>query len=375
MAQSQDSADNPAPVSDVSAAELTRVEIRGLRLEDQAAVEAITAEAFRGVSIDEVIEQRFGPLRPLSWQTIKSTAVGAEVREQAATCFVAELDGEVIGYITTAVSQRTSTGRIPNIGIARGYRGLGLGTRLIEYLGEHRKHYRATIRLGVRTDTDDAEGAVVAEAPVPPLSAGQIEQALAAFRGAVTQVPPAFSAVKVGGVTAHRAARRGEPVEMAAREVTVHTLTVEDWQSPLLQVALSVSTGTYVRAIARDLGAQLGCGGHVTEMRRTGIGPVDVAQAHSPADIEAAFAAGHGWDLAAPLVRFFEHWPRVIPSAAQRGKLLNGQAVPLPVAGTEAGRPMHALVVDRVGAPIAVLVPEAGWPERWRPTKVLIGQS
>ncbi len=133
MAQSQDSVGSAAPAADAAAAALARVEIRGLRSEDQAAVEAITAEAFRGVSIDEVIEQRFGPLRPLSWQTIKSTAVGAEVREQAATCFVAELDGEVIGYITTAVSQRTSTGRIPNIGIARGYRGLGLGTRLIEY--------------------------------------------------------------------------------------------------------------------------------------------------------------------------------------------------------------------------------------------------
>ena len=133
MDQAQDSVGSAAPAADVSAGDLARVEIRGLRLEDQAAVEAITAEAFRGVSIDEVIEQRFGPLRPLSWQTIKSTAVGAEVREQAATCYVAELDGQVIGYITTAVSQRTSTGRIPNIGIARGYRGLGLGTRLIEY--------------------------------------------------------------------------------------------------------------------------------------------------------------------------------------------------------------------------------------------------
>ncbi len=133
MAQSQDSVGSAAPAADVAAADLARIVIRGLRSEDQAAVEAITAEAFRGVSIDEVIEQRFGPLRPLSWQTIKSTAVGAEVREQAAMCFVAELDGEVIGYITTAVSQRTSTGHIPNIGIARGYRGLGLGTRLIEY--------------------------------------------------------------------------------------------------------------------------------------------------------------------------------------------------------------------------------------------------
>ena len=133
MARSQDSAGSTAQAADVSAADLARVEIRGLRPADQAAVEAITAEAFRGVSIDEVIEQRFGPRRPLSWQTIKSTAVGAEVREQAATCFVAELDGQVIGYITTAVSQRTSTGRIPNIGVARGYRGLGLGTQLIEY--------------------------------------------------------------------------------------------------------------------------------------------------------------------------------------------------------------------------------------------------
>ena len=135
MAQSQDNTGSPAPAAGEppAAADLARVEIRGLRLDDQAAVEAITAEAFRGVSIDEVIEQRFGPLRPLSWQTIKSMAVGAEVRELAATCFVAELDGQVIGYITTAVSQRTSTGRIPNIGIARGYRGLGLGTRLIEY--------------------------------------------------------------------------------------------------------------------------------------------------------------------------------------------------------------------------------------------------
>ena len=123
----------PDPGVSSAAADLARVEIRGLRPADRAAVEAITAEAFRGVSIDEVIEQRFGPLRPLSWQTIKSTAVGAEVREQAATCFVAELDGQVIGYITTAVSQQTSTGRIPNIGVARGYRGLGLGTQLIEY--------------------------------------------------------------------------------------------------------------------------------------------------------------------------------------------------------------------------------------------------
>jgi tRNA pseudouridine55 synthase len=250
---------------------------------------------------------------------------------------------------------------------------VGRATRLIEYLGEHPKHYRATVRLGVRTDTDDAEGEVVAEAPVPDLSAAQIDAALGAFRGTIEQVPPAFSAVKVGGVTAHRAARRGDPMELAPREVTIHALTVEGWQPPLLELAMTVSTGTYVRAIARDLGAQLGCGGHVIEMRRTGIGPVTADEAHRPADLEAAFDAGRGWELAAPVARFFEHWPRVIPSAAQRARLLNGQAVPLPVGGAGAPKPAHALAIDRLGAPIAVLVPEAGWPERWRPTKVLIG--
>lgn len=252
---------------------------------------------------------------------------------------------------------------------------VGRATRLIEYIGEHPKHYTATILLGVRTETDDAEGAVVAEAPVPELSLADLEAALAPFRGTLEQVPPTFSAVKVGGVTAHRAARRGDPLVMAAREVTVHELAVESWERPHLRIALTVSTGTYVRAIARDLGEALGCGGHVVEMRRTGIGPISVAEAHTLEELESAFGAGTGWALAAPVVRFFEHWSRVIPSPEQRGKLLNGQAIPVSLSGTGAGAVEHALAVDRLGAPIAVLVPEPGWPERWRPAKVLIGRG
>ncbi|PZC48596.1 MAG: tRNA pseudouridine synthase [Chloroflexi bacterium] len=247
---------------------------------------------------------------------------------------------------------------------------VGRGTRLIEYLSDHQKRYSATIRLGVRTDTDDAEGATIAEAPVPTLTLAQIDAALAPFRGAISQTPPAFSAVKVGGVTAHRAARRGQPVEITPRNVTIHELAVIDWQSPLLALTMTVSTGTYVRAIARDLGEHLGCGGHVVEMRRTGIGPVDVDEAHAPEALDAAFAAQRGWDLATPIVRFFEHWPRVIPSASQRGQLLNGQALATSLGGQTS---THALAVDRLGVPIAVLVPEPGWPERWRPAKVLIG--
>ena len=267
---------------------------------------------------------------------------------------------------------------------------VGRATRLIEYLGEHRKHYTATIQLGVATDTDDSEGTIIAQSPLPDLSLAGLDKALEPFRGVVQQTPPAFSAVKVGGVTAHRAARRGEPVEIASREVTVHALTAESWDPPHLRVAMTVSTGTYVRAIARDLGQALGCGGHVVEMRRVGIGPVTVDDAHTPDSLEEQFAQASGWDLATPLIRFFEHWPRVIPSAEQRGLLLNGQAVPVSLranaqAGPAAGAPpaspaesaavLHALAVDRLGVPIAVLVPEPGWPERWRPSKVLIGRA
>lgn len=241
-------------------------------------------------------------------------------------------------------------------------------TRLIEYIGEHEKRYTATLRLGQRTETDDADGTVIAEAPVPPaLTRAQLDRALSAFRGTIEQVPPAFSAVKVDGVTAHRAARRGDPVALAARTVTIHHLTLTAWEPPSLQIALTVSTGTYVRALARDLGEALGCGAHVTAMRRTGIGPVSVDEAHTPETLERAFREDQGWDLAAPLVRFFEHWPRIIPSASQRSHLLDGRPIPASL-----GEAPHALAVDRRGAPIAVLVPAGGWPERWRPSKVLL---
>lgn len=104
-----------------------------MRSTDEGAVKAITVEAFSGVSIDQAIEHQLGAIRPQSWQAIKGAAVGTEVQQHTGTCFVAELEGQVIGYVTTAVSRETSTGRIPNIGVARGYRGLGLGTRLIEH--------------------------------------------------------------------------------------------------------------------------------------------------------------------------------------------------------------------------------------------------
>ena len=119
-------------VRDVPQLDLQRIRIRRMLPSDQSIVEQITVEAFKGVSIDQAIEQRFQLIRPLSWQAIKGSAISHEVREHAASSFVAELDQQVVGYITTTVSQATCTGRIANVGVAQGYRGRGLGTRLIE---------------------------------------------------------------------------------------------------------------------------------------------------------------------------------------------------------------------------------------------------
>lgn len=245
---------------------------------------------------------------------------------------------------------------------------VGNATRLIEYLSEHPKSYTATFRLGVSTDTDDAEGTVIAELPVPPLSSDAIDAALDAFRGDVQQVPPDFSAVKIDGVSAHRAARRGEPLEIAARTVTFHAIGVVAWDAPNLRVEMTVGSGTYVRSLARDLGAALGCGAHVTEMRRTRIGPVSVDDAHTPDVLEAAFVDGRGEELADSPARFLSHWSQMRLSDVQQRQVLNGQSILMSARGPGAA---HVLALGPTGDPFAVLVPEGSWPERWRPVKVL----
>jgi tRNA pseudouridine55 synthase len=173
--------------------------------------------------------------------------------------------------------------------------GVNKGTRLLGHLALTDKSYVATVRLGVATTTDDAEGEVVATAPpeaVAALDLAAVRAAAERFVGAIEQVPSSVSAVKVDGRRAYQRVRAGEVVELPARPVTVHELTVDDPRpgEGHLDVALSVrcSSGTYVRAIARDLGEALGVGGHLTALRRTAVGPVGVDEAAPLADAEEA---------------------------------------------------------------------------------------
>ena len=155
--------------------------------------------------------------------------------------------------------------------------GVNRATRLLGHLTLTAKGYDATIRLGASTTTDDAEGEVVSTAPTGDLDEARIRPALAAMVGDIEQVPTAVSAIKVEGRRAYQRVRAGEDVELAARPVTIHALDVHEVRrvGELVEVDISVrcSSGTYVRAIARDVGAELGVGGHLGSLRRTSVGP------------------------------------------------------------------------------------------------------
>lgn len=149
----------------------------------------------------------------------------------------------------------------------------GEATKIAGHLLGARKAYSAQIRLGTNTDTDDAEGQVVQTRPVPQLSAEMIDSALDSLRGRIVQTPPVYSALKQGGVALYKRARRGEQVQVPSREVDVYRLDIERFESDRLDVHVECGSGTYVRSLARDLGERLGCGAHLTALRRLWVEP------------------------------------------------------------------------------------------------------
>ena len=168
--------------------------------------------------------------------------------------------------------------------------GVNRATRLLGHLMLTEKRYDATVRLGVTTSTDDAEGEVVAEAPTDHLDQAAVREAFAAFVGEIEQVPSAVSAIKVDGKRAYQRVRDGEEVELAARRVTVHDLIVHEVRGAEVDLSVHCSSGTYIRAIARDAGRALGVGGHLTALRRTAVGPFDLASARTLEQLEEDFA-------------------------------------------------------------------------------------
>jgi tRNA pseudouridine55 synthase len=171
--------------------------------------------------------------------------------------------------------------------------GIGKATRLLGHLALTDKAYDATIRLGVTTVTDDAEGEPVSTTPAGHVDDDAIGRAIAALTGDIHQVPSSVSAIKVNGERAYKRVRAGDTVELAARPVTVSAFDVLETRRTTdvidLEVTIECSTGTYVRALARDLGVALGVGGHLTALRRTRVGPYDLAASHTLKALEKSF--------------------------------------------------------------------------------------
>lgn len=168
--------------------------------------------------------------------------------------------------------------------------GVDRATRLLGHLMLTEKSYDATVRLGASTTTDDAEGEVVATHATGGVHEDDVRTELARFVGDIEQVPTAVSAIKVDGQRAYARVRAGEQVELKARPVTVHDLVVHDVALPDVRISVRCSSGTYIRAMARDLGAALGVGGHLTALRRTAVGSFDLSVARTLEELAGDFA-------------------------------------------------------------------------------------
>ena len=234
---------------------------------------------------------------------------------------------------------------------------IGEATKLAPFLLDAEKAYEFTVRFGVQTDTDDAGGRVTATADASGLDAAAVETALGAFRGPISQVPPAYAAIKREGRALYDYARAGESIEVAPRAVTIFSLELVAFAGPE-QVALRVhcSKGTYVRALARDLGRALGTGGHVTALRRTRSGPFALDRARPLDQILAALAAGGAGDvqMVSPADALV-HLPAVTADEALARRLRAGQRVAWSaLTEAPAGR---VRVLDAAGELIAVAEP------------------
>ena len=205
---------------------------------------------------------------------------------------------------------------------------LGRATRLAEYLTGLPKSYTATARLGVSTDTLDLDGETVAtDGRWTEVDDASIEAAAASLRGDLLQIPPQYSAKKVDGVAMHRRARRGEVVPLAPRPVTIYSLEIQAVELPLIRFTCRCSTGTYIRALARDLGEALGVGAHLTELRRTSIGDMAVDRGISIEALRDRHEVATA--LLTPLAAL-SHLPRVGVGGEGAASLRHGKALSVP---------------------------------------------
>ncbi len=299
---------------------------------------------------------------------------GASPRPAAASglVIVDKPSGQTSHDVVAQIRRLAGTRRVGHAGtldpMATGVLVVGVekATRLLGHLTLAEKEYTATIRLGQATDTDDAEGQTIAETSAAGVTEAALQSAVAALTGEIRQVPPGFSAIKVAGKRAYRLAREGAAPELAARTVTVRSFTIQAVRrvGDLLDADVSVtcSSGTYIRALARDLGAALGVGGHLTALRRTRVGPYGIGQARTLDQLAASFTVIPLADAADAAFR------RLDLTEEEARQVAHGRRLPSAVLSHEPGAgPVAAFAPD--GSLVALLAEEAG---QARPVAVFV---
>lgn len=233
---------------------------------------------------------------------------------------------DVVNQVVRQVGRRVKVGHAGTLDpLATGVLVVAVGpaTRLVELVQDQPKVYRTVVRLGARSDTLDADGSIIESSASPITDETAIRRALARQVGTIPQVPPGYSALKVGGKRAYELARSGRTVELAPREVRIDRIDLLSFDWPRLALEIACGGGTYIRSIARDIGEDLGCGGLVEVLERTRIGSFTIEAAHDP----TALTPERVRDWLQPMRDALDGLPQIIVSDEQANRLARGMSI------------------------------------------------
>jgi tRNA pseudouridine55 synthase len=248
---------------------------------------------------------------------------------------------------------------------------LGQGTRVIEFLVNTTKTYRARIEFGKVTDTYDSTGRIIKEGDTSGINKRQLEVALDAFRGRIEQTPPMYSAVKHGGQPLYKLARAGITIERKKRTAVIHRLELISWRRPVATVEVECSKGTYIRSLAQDLGEHLGCGAFLKGLVRTRCGIFDIDDAISLSQLERAFRDGNWQEYLLPIDSVLQDLPALVIDEASEKAFINGKPIITGENDIKSSSHRYYRAYSRDGRFLGILSRSKD-KDAWQPKKVLI---
>jgi tRNA pseudouridine55 synthase len=248
---------------------------------------------------------------------------------------------------------------------------LGQGTRIVEFLMDTSKTYRAGVELGKATDTHDGSGKTIYQGDISGIDINKLEETLARFRGNIEQVPPMYSAVKHKGQPLYRLARAGIAVPRKSRKATIHRLELLSWQPPLATLEIECSKGTYVRTLANDIGEGLGCGAYLKTLVRTRCGIFYIENAVSIEQLEEAIEKGNRQQYLYPIDSVLQDIPALTVDEDGEAAIKTGRPIKQREDADDDNQGKYRRAYSRDGRFLAILIRDKD-SGRWRPKKVFI---